>query len=101
MYALSNWPAEKFAQIRVQHEFFDWFDDMVISGEVGLVKPGHEIFQLMLNRIGQPATECIYIDDHEPNIQAANDLEFSTILYETPQQLENELNRLIPKMIKE
>jgi 2-haloacid dehalogenase len=98
LYALSNWPAEKFALIRTQHEFFDWFDDMVISGEVRMVKPGKEIFQLMLDRIGKPASECIYIDDHDPNIRTAAELGFTTILYDSADQLQKELDTLIPRI---
>jgi 2-haloacid dehalogenase len=99
LYALSNWPAEKFALIRPQHEFFSWFDDMVISGEVGLVKPGKAIFELMLQRIGKPADQCIYIDDHEPNIQAASDLGFATILFDSADHLNSELKNLISKLV--
>src|SRR6266545_3572028 len=48
LYGLSNWPAEKFALVRPQYPFFAWFDDLVISGEVGLVKPDTAIFELLL-----------------------------------------------------
>jgi 2-haloacid dehalogenase len=91
LYGLSNWPAEKFALVRPMHPFFEVFDDIVISGEVGLVKPDKAIFELLLERIGRPAGECLLIDDHDRNILAARELGFQTIQFQSPQQLEAEL----------
>lgn len=93
LYGLSNWSAEKFALVRPQYPFFEWFDDMVISGEVRLLKPERAIFELLLERIGRPAGECLFIDDHSPNITAAKELGFQTIHFQNPQQLEAELHR--------
>jgi 2-haloacid dehalogenase len=94
LYGLSNWPAEKFALVRPRYPFFEWFDDLVISGEVGLVKPDTAIFNLLLERVRHPAYECLFIDDHNSNISAARDLGFQTILFQSPQQLEAELRRI-------
>jgi 2-haloacid dehalogenase len=94
LYGLSNWPAEKFALVRPQYPFFAWFDDLVISGEVRMLKPDKAIFNLLLQRAGRPAGECLFIDDHASNIRAARELGFQTILFQSPQQLEAELRRL-------
>lgn len=94
LYGLSNWPAEKFALVRKIYPFFDWFADIVISGEVKLIKPGREIFELLLQRIGRPACDCIYIDDHELNITTAKQLGFRTIHYTSPEQLRTNLHKL-------
>ena len=64
LYGLSNWPAEKFAIVRPKYPFFVWFDDLVISGQVGLIKPDKAIFNLLLERVSLPAGECLFIDDH-------------------------------------
>ncbi len=94
LYGLSNWPAEKFALVRPKYPFFEWFDGLVISGEVGLVKPDKAIFNLLLDRVRQPAGKCLFIDDHDSNISAARELGFQTILFQSPQQLEAELRRI-------
>jgi 2-haloacid dehalogenase len=94
LYVLSNWPTEKFALVRPQYEFFNWFDDMIISGEVGMIKPDHDIFELLLQRIGRSAEECVFIDDHAPNITAAGEIGFQTILFESASQLETELKKM-------
>jgi 2-haloacid dehalogenase len=79
LYGLSNWPAEKFALVRPAYPFFNWFDGLIISGEVGLIKPDKDIFHLLLERVGRQAGECVFIDDHEPNITTARELGFQTI----------------------
>jgi HAD superfamily hydrolase (TIGR01509 family) len=43
--------------------FEDAFDDMVISAEVGLVKPDARIFQLALKRLEVDACQTIFVDD--------------------------------------
>ena len=91
VYGLSNWSAETFPYMRERHEFFDLFDDMVISGEVGHVKPEPEIFQILLDKIGRPAEECLFIDDSLTNLGQAQKLGFATILFQSPQQLESSL----------
>jgi 2-haloacid dehalogenase len=88
---LSTWPAEKLPPVRDKYEFFSWFDDIVISGEVGLAKPDPAIFELVLKRIGHDPQECIYIDDAEHNIQVACKLGFLTIHFSSPEQLRREL----------
>lgn len=94
LYALSNWPAEKFYQVRPQHAFFDWFDGMLISGDVHLIKPDHAIYRLLLERIGRAAEECVFIDDNADNIESARRIGFQTVQFQSAHQLEAELNRL-------
>jgi 2-haloacid dehalogenase len=91
LFVLSNWPAEKFKLVRPRYPFFEWFDGIVISGEVGLVKPDRAIFDVLLERTGYPVGECLFIDDHFPNIEVARDLGFQTIQFQSAQHLEVEL----------
>ena len=94
LYGLSNWSAETFPYARQKHDFFDLLDDMVISGEVGHVKPNPEIFQIMLNRIRRPAEECLFIDDSLANIRQAQKMGFAAVHFQSPQQLRDTLRVL-------
>jgi 2-haloacid dehalogenase len=94
LYGLSNWSAETFPHARAKYDFFDLFDDMVISGEVGHVKPEPEIFQILLGKIGRPAQECLLIDDSLPNIHQAEKMGFAVIHFQTPGQLAATLQEL-------
>src|SRR6266487_207748 len=88
LYGLSNWSAETFPHAREKYDFFDLFDDIVISGEVGHIKPDPEIFQILLAKIGKPAEQCLFIDDALPNIHQAQKMGFATIHFQSPEQLE-------------
>lgn len=94
IYGLSNWSAETFPQARKRHAFFDLLDDMVISGEVGHVKPEPEIYHIMLAKIGRPAQECLFIDDALPNIHQAQRMGFAVVHFQSPKQLEASLRDL-------
>ena len=94
LYGLSNWSAETFPYAREKYDFFDLFDDMVISGEVGHIKPHPEIFHILLEKIGRPARECLFIDDSLPNIQQANTMGFDTIHFQSAEQLKENLRQL-------
>ena len=94
LYGLSNWNGDKFQSVRRQYPFLEWFDDIVISGEVKLAKPDPRIFQVLLARIGRTAGECLFVDDSAANIATAQQLGFATIHYRSPQQLEETLRRM-------
>jgi 2-haloacid dehalogenase len=94
LYGLSNWSAETFPYAREKYGFFDLFDDFVISGAVGQVKPDPEIFKIMLKKIGKPAEECLFIDDSLTNINQAQKMGFGTIHFQSPEQLAVALHKL-------
>jgi len=47
------------------------FDEVVISGEVGLRKPEPEIYRLAAERLGVPPGECAFVDDLASNVRGA------------------------------
>jgi 2-haloacid dehalogenase len=91
LYGLSNWAAETFAIVRHEFEFLNLFDEIILSGEVNLIKPEPEIFELCLQKIGKPAEQCLFIDDSEANIITAKKLGFDTVQFISPEHLETEL----------
>jgi 2-haloacid dehalogenase len=94
LYGLSNWSAETFPMTRRKYPFLEVFDDIVLSGEVKLIKPDPTIFKLLLERNNLKAMECLLIDDSEKNIAIAQELGFQTIHFQSPIQLESELSSL-------
>lgn len=91
LYGLSNWSAETFHLVSSQYPFLSWFERIILSGEVRLVKPDPRIFELTLTQIGRQAPECLLIDDSLHNITTAQSLGFQTIHFQSPQQLRQEL----------
>lgn len=92
--ALSNWSAETFPVARRRFDFLNRFDVTVISGEVKMIKPDPRIFELLLEKLGRRADECVYIDDVEANVSAARRLGFRVIHFRSPAQLREELQQL-------
>jgi 2-haloacid dehalogenase len=71
LYALTNWSAEKFPHAEERFAWLDWFDGIVVSGRVGMVKPDPEIYEHLLDTFGLNAADTFFTDDHEPNVIAA------------------------------
>lgn len=90
-FALTNWSAETFPIARTRFPFLDWFQDIVVSGEVGMAKPDPAIFRLAAKRCGLVPEHTLFIDDHAPNLQAARALGFQTHLFQSARDLRLEL----------
>jgi epoxide hydrolase-like predicted phosphatase len=61
--------------------FPDMFDVVVISGEVGMRKPEPRIFLHTAQLLSLAPDECVFIDDIQANITAAEQLGFTGVLH--------------------
>lgn len=75
----------------------DMFDQVVISGEVGMRKPEPAIFEHTLDLLGLPASACVFVDDHPTNITVAAGLGFVGVLHEEYEQTAAELEVLFER----
>ena len=91
VYALSNFAHETFALAERNHDFLGEFDDRVISGHVGVVKPEPRIYQILFERVGRPASELLFIDDSAANVHAAEALGMPAVHFRAGVDLESEL----------
>jgi putative hydrolase of the HAD superfamily len=71
------------------------FDEVVISGEVGLHKPEPEIFRMGAERIGVPPEECVFVDDLKENCAGAEAVGMTAILHRGADTTLPELERLL------
>jgi putative hydrolase of the HAD superfamily len=60
------------------------FDVVVISGEVGMRKPEERIFQHTVGLLGLTPRECVFIDDLEVNVAAADAVGMTAVLHTDP-----------------
>ena len=90
VYLLSNFNSEAFAAVRRRHvDLFNLFDGVIVSGEVGLLKPNPRLFELILKRWNiADASQCIYLDDAPENVQGANQFGLNAILFD-PQHIQS------------
>jgi 2-haloacid dehalogenase len=91
LYALTNWSAEKFELAERRFPFGEWFREVVVSGREGVCKPEPEIYRLLLERAGRRAEECVFVDDSEVNVRAAERLGFHALLFRSAAALRVEL----------
>ena len=94
VYALTNWSAETFPVARSRFDFLTWFDGIVVSGEVRMAKPDAAIYHHLLAEHGIMADDAVYIDDSLRNVEAAEELGFHGIHFQSPAQLRTELEDL-------
>ena len=91
LYALSNWSVETFPAALKRFEFLKWFKGVMLSGEVKLLKPDPRIFKLFLETFSIDPTLTAYIDDREPNVEAAMALGMHGIVFKDSAALRTEL----------
>lgn len=79
IYILSNYGKTSFEMSRENFEFLKYADGGVISYEIGVLKPEKDIYLELCRRYGLTPEECVFIDDSQANIEAAEKLGFKGI----------------------
>lgn len=79
---------------------YDLCHCVVISGEVGLRKPEPGIYLLALDRLGVPASACVFVDDLPHNVEAARDLGMAAIHHTDSAATIAELERLFGRSLR-
>jgi len=94
LYGLTNWSAETYPPARERFAFLSWFRGILVSGEVGVIKPDPRIFEVLIERFAINPENAVYIDDVEANVAAAQPFGIHAIQFTTPARLRRELTRL-------
>jgi 2-haloacid dehalogenase len=94
LYALSNWSAETYPVARARFPFLAWFDGVVISGDVGAIKPDARMFEHLVAQHGLRPSETVFVDDRADNVAAAARLGFVAIQFRDAASLRQDLRRL-------
>jgi putative hydrolase of the HAD superfamily len=67
------------------------FDAVVISGEVGMRKPEHRIYQHVLDLLDLTPSQAVMVDDLQPNVVAAVEVGMVGVLHQSYDQTLMEL----------
>lgn len=73
----------------------DYFDAVVVSGEVGIFKPDERIYREILKRLDVAPEETVYIDDNKLYCQAAEKIGMKSIWYKKLEQFQQELQEFL------
>jgi 2-haloacid dehalogenase len=91
LYALSNWSAETFPTALKRFDFLKWFRGVLLSGEARMLKPDPRFYELFFQTYSIDPAHAIYIDDLQPNVEAARAFGMYGILFTDPKTLRREL----------
>lgn len=68
---LSNGGHEWTLQVITDHNLSDLFEEVVLSADLGIVKPDTNTYLRTLEKLKLPAAQTIFVDDREANVVAA------------------------------
>jgi epoxide hydrolase-like predicted phosphatase len=88
---LSNSSGEYLRPILEQHNLTRLFDEVVISSEVGLLKPDAEIFKHILHKLRVKPENAIFIDDNARYVDAASAIGIQAIVYTDTESVKRQL----------
>ena len=89
LYALTNYADKEFAYACGQHDFFALFDDYLVSAREHTIKPGLDIYRLLISRFGLDPERTLFIDDSLMNIEAALESGLQALHYNKDGKLRN------------
>lgn len=72
IYILSN-ASMSFYEYFTRHFDLSFFDGVIVSADVHIVKPDIRIYQYLLDKYKLVAHECLFIDDREDNVEGAKE----------------------------
>ena len=79
----------------IKQQFDDAFDHMVISAEVGVMKPEAKIYKIALEQAGVSPDEAVFVDDFIQNIEGCEELGMRGIHFLNPEQALDELKQIL------
>lgn len=91
---LSNTNAIHMDYILERYSFLKDFDALVLSHEVGLLKPDPTIYKHMVEKHGLTAARAIFIDDMAINVEGARRVGLQAIQFYSADQTRAELTKL-------
>jgi epoxide hydrolase-like predicted phosphatase len=90
----NNWSDLRQA-LTTQWQIADAFDEIIISAEVGLVKPDPRIFRLTAAKLGVTPEQALFVDDFIENVQAAQAEGWQAVHFQNSQQAMAEIKALL------
>jgi 2-haloacid dehalogenase len=94
LYALTNFSTETFPIAQQRCPTLRLFDDIVVSGEIGLIKPDPKIYAYTRDRCRLVPSHTLFIDDMAVNVSSAREAGWLALQFVSPEALRADLTRL-------
>lgn len=95
LYYLSNFPDDIFDEVHKMYDFFRYFNGGIISARVNASKPDLKIFRILLEKYSLSADESLFVDDSEPNVNAAESFGIIALHIQAPEDLRGKIEKVI------
>lgn len=94
LYAITDNIKEIIAFHHNNSDFLRFFIDVIVSADLGILKPSPDIYLHLLNKYHLNPTKTVFIDDVPQNIEGAKKVGMHGILFTNTKACETELIRL-------
>jgi len=94
VFALTDNVHEIVAYLKQRHGFWDVFEGVVVSAEIGQLKPQPGIFRHLLDTHGLDPAETVFFDDVVRNVEGARAVGITAFVFTTSEQCERDLREL-------
>ncbi len=91
---LSNAPDNARRLLTEDYPIIDHFDGVIISAEVGVMKPAPQIYQLAAASVGVAAVEALFVDDMPANVAGARAIGMAALHFNDPALARTQLAEL-------
>jgi putative hydrolase of the HAD superfamily len=91
---LSNMPSDMVTHVRQNFPWLKHFDHQIFSADVRRIKPEPAIYEYSLKVLKVPASEVLFVDDRDANLEQARAVGIRGILFQSVNQLREELRAL-------
>jgi epoxide hydrolase-like predicted phosphatase len=82
------------AKSNILKGFYDIFDNVFLSNEIGYIKPDMDKYKYVLKKLDTKPKKCIFIDDKIRNLVPARELGIIVIRFESFERFKVQLNEL-------
>ena len=94
LFAITNFSADFWPPFQAREQaFFRRFHDIVVSGEVKLLKPDPAIYYLALDRFRLRPQDALFVDDRLINVEAAEAVGMKAHLFTSAEDLRTRLEQ--------
>ena len=91
LYALTNFSDETFPIAVARCPTMALFEDIVVSGRIGLIKPDPRIYAHAIGQCALEPARTLFIDDSRPNVAAGSAAGLKALHFSSPEKLRGEL----------
>jgi putative hydrolase of the HAD superfamily len=94
IFGLTDNVREIVAHSKERYAFWKLFEGVIVSAEVGVLKPDEKIFKHLLRSFDLEAEETVFLDDTLRNVEGARRVGFAALQFSGPEVCERDLRAL-------